>query len=70
MERARKVLECDGCGSEHIVREESGERPLGFYIEVAHHHAGGGSGASDIYACSERCIKKAVITALDRAFHG
>lgn len=60
------VTECDGCGKQFIQDVEPIEPILGFYGDVMQHYGSGGHGAS-WFACSERCIKKAVVNALAEA---
>lgn len=56
---------CDGCGKTIVVAGD--EDPLGFHGgQVFEHHKLGGQGCNDWFACSERCIRKAVINAIYR----
>lgn len=56
---------CDGCHKVTLV-DTDGEPPYGFHLTASYIHAGGGDGADDIYACSDKCIRKAVIYGLAR----
>jgi hypothetical protein len=53
------VYTCDGCEKEVAVRIGD-ELPLGWHLNVTHIHGAGGDGGV-VYACSDRCIKKAVL---------
>jgi hypothetical protein len=53
---------CDGCRKRKIV--ESAEDAHGYHGDVAHVHEGGGTGRVEFYACSNRCIGKAVQNAI------
>lgn len=54
---------CDGCGREVLWEIDP---PFPWYQgSVLHHHGGGGSGA-DWDACSTKCIRSAVVNALEK----
>lgn len=57
-----KVMEftCDGCGKEVWVPLHDGPPVPWFNGTVIWHHGGGGSGG-EWDACSEKCIKKAIL---------
>lgn len=57
---------CDGCGKSTIVVEGE-DQPLGIEGTVAEHHPGGGNGGG-FWACSRKCVRKAIITVLDEAY--
>jgi hypothetical protein len=62
-----EVYTCDNpdCQKEFVhVKDE--ELPLGYYLSFSWIHGGGGDGASDVFACSESCIVKAMDGAMDR----
>lgn len=55
---------CDGCGKA-IHLEAADMMPVGWYVgDVLWHHGGGGDGG-DWYACSPKCIRRAVICAAE-----
>jgi len=56
---------CDGCNRVVLVEPDS-EPPNGYHMKVAYISDRGGDAADDIYACSDRCISRAVIRGLAR----
>ena len=64
------VTTCDGCGKQFAETEQEADlEPLmGFHGTVWQISGCGGSGSVDWYACKERCIAKAVKTAVARAW--
>lgn len=54
---------CDGCHKRKIV--EQPEYAYGYHGTVAHIHEHGGSAPVEFYACSTRCIGKAVQNAIE-----
>jgi len=71
MKRSIKADEytCDGCGKVTVV-EPHEEKPLGFHLQASRIHHGGGDFADDIFACTEKCIRAAVVGALDERGRG
>lgn len=65
MQRVVELTEhtCDGCGKQWHC-DEYDDIPLGFHGSVVWHHGAGGHGA-DWFGCSEKCIRKAVVGALE-----
>jgi hypothetical protein len=59
---------CDGCRKRKIV--ESPEDAYGYHGWVAHVWEDGGSGDVEFYACSTRCIGKAVQNAIKSGNEG
>lgn len=55
--------ECDGCGKIQLVDADVDE-VIGIVGSVIEHTDGGGWGG-DWFACSRKCIKKAVEVAID-----
>ena len=52
---------CDGCGKVFLI-ERDAELPHGFHGNVTRISSWGGSGG-DWFACTERCIRQAVLKA-------
>lgn len=65
MKREVQLLEyvCDGCGRSRFGDPED-DLPLGFHGDVFWVHGAGAAGGS-WFACTERCIRKAVKRALE-----
>jgi hypothetical protein len=57
---------CDGCGKTFFHEDDDDDIVLGFHGAVFHHYASGGNSA-EWYAHTERCIKNAVVNALQAA---
>lgn len=58
---------CDGCGKIEIPGTDE-DPPPGLSGNVMEVHLGGGSGG-EWYACSRRCIRKAIVSVLDRPWN-
>lgn len=56
---------CDGCGKWWLHVTDADDVALGYHGNVMHHYETGGISAT-WYACSQRCIETAVVTALER----
>lgn len=61
---------CDGCSKQRVVNEEIDGPAKGLHGTVAEHSDTGGTGPAEWYACSTRCISKAVQNAVRRAWAG
>lgn len=58
---------CDGCRKSKVVREVDG-LPKGIHGTASEQHEGGGcTESAEFYACSTRCIGKAVQNAIEAA---
>ena len=56
---------CDGCGRMFLVDVELDGPPDGYHGEVSRVDVSGAWGGS-WFACSRKCIRSAVLTAVDR----
>ncbi len=60
------AVDCDGCGRRRYQElHPEVEPPLGFIGTITEHTTYGGRGAH-FYACRERCLGKAALTAVRR----
>lgn len=59
-----EITECDACGKRQINEPE--DPALGYEGLAVHHQSSGGHGAN-WNACSARCIKQAILNALEKA---
>lgn len=57
---------CDGCGRTKYLNGAVDGPAVGYHGDVSHITGAGGHGAT-WYACRERCIRTAVVNALDVA---
>ena len=64
----KTVLICDNpdCDTVRILPDTDNEVLLGYYLSRSGHLSFGGGPIPELYACSEDCIKPAVLEAFDR----
>lgn len=63
--RQMNVTTCDACGKQRVDSLSEGPAQ-GYHGAVSHHHESGGTGDVKFFACSPRCIGRAVQNALGR----
>lgn len=59
-------VQCDSCDALQVVTDMIDI--VGFSGVVAQQDAGGGTGSVKWFACSEPCIRKAVVNAIARSY--
>lgn len=64
----KTVLICASpeCGTVHILSDIEDDAPYGYYLSGSAHLSFGGGPIPELYACSEDCIKPAVLEAFDQ----
>lgn len=59
---------CNGCGKPKVVNEEIDGPPNGFHGTVAQITEYGGSGGVEFYACTSRCVNRAIQNAVQASY--